>query len=75
MGAGKGACQLQQGFQGYSPLRGMRYHKYPDAGADFGSGKEKIFPITNYGMAISFARGILERVLSPFPRLSGLSGE
>ena len=24
-------------------------------------------PITNYGMAISACRGVLERVLSPFP--------
>ncbi len=33
-------------------------------------------PITNYGMAISFARGILERVLSPFPEaLRAFRGE
>lgn len=28
---------------------------------------EKNIPITNYGMTIAFARGILERTLSPFP--------
>lgn len=36
----------------------------------------KNIPITNYGMAISFARGILERVLSPFPdALKAFRGE